>query len=455
MPPPRVPPSTASLLAETSSDRLPSLFTRASDISSDGKYLHWEDLHRRTPPEGLSRDEWWISLKIRRTATRALLPFDDKCGRPCWYTDSGELHRRLRTIDRDASGKLGARFGDGADHLTGERFLISSLMGEAITSSQLEGARTMRRVASDMLRSGRSPRDQDERMIANNYAAMMFMRGNVDKPLTLSTLLDLQRTLTEGTLDERDVGRLRQSDDVVIEDRRDGTVIHRPPPAAELTVRLGRLVDFANAEDGDVHPFVRAVVLHYMVGYDHPFVDGNGRTARALFYWSMARSGYWLTEYLSVSEIILRAPAQYVRAYLYSETDENDLTYFIDFNLRVMLRAIQALHLYIARKQREDAALFQKLRSDEFAQGFNHRQVALLGHCLRHPEHVYDIASHQRSHGVSYLTARADLSGLAERGLLEVRRQGRRLVYWRSPAFEGRLGDGGGHTSKSNGRKGG
>lgn len=44
-----------------------------------------------------------------------------------------------------------------------------------------------------------------------------------------------------------------------------------------------------------------------MIAYMHPFVDGNGRTARALFYWYMLKSGYWLTEYLSISRVIAKS----------------------------------------------------------------------------------------------------------------------------------------------------
>lgn len=51
--------------------------------------------------------------------------------------------------------------------------------------------------------------------------------------------------------------------------------------------------------------------LHFMLGYEHPFVDGNGRVARAMFDWAMLRNGYWLFEFISVSRIIRQAPAKY------------------------------------------------------------------------------------------------------------------------------------------------
>ena len=434
----RKPPSLGSLFESVPADRISKLLNAKIDEAARGKYLHWEDLRVRTPPEGLSAREWWLATKLKRAVVRQELPFMDKHGSPFWYSESGDLYRRLRAVDRDASGQIGVPFGDGFHAGSGQRYLMSSLIEEAITSSQLEGAATTRRDAKEMLRSGRAPRDNGERMIVNNHRAMDFLRRQGRDPLTVEMLLELQRTLTQGTLDANDVGRFRRPSDVVDVAQWDGTVVHTPPPATETETRIERLLAFANTDDDGhlVHPFVRAVVLHFMIGYDHPFVDGNGRTARALFYWSMARSGYWLTEYLSISTIIHKAPAQYVRAYVYSETDENDLTYFLDYNLRVMVQAIQALHLYLARKSREMDALSKAIRGSDSAAVLNHRQIALLGHILRHPDNTYTIAGHQHSHSVSYPTARADLMGLADLEFLDARRQGRKLVYRRSGEFE-------------------
>jgi Fic family protein len=53
--------------------------------------------------------------------------------------------------------------------------------------------------------------------------------------------------------------------------------------------------------DKFIHPVVRAIILHFMIGCGHLFVDGNGRTARALFYWSVLHQKYRLMEFISIS----------------------------------------------------------------------------------------------------------------------------------------------------------
>lgn len=176
-----------------------------------------------------------------------------------------------------------------------------------------------------------------------------------------------------------------------------------------------------------------------MVGYDHPFVDGNGRTARALFYWSMAKHGYWMMEYISISTILRKGPAKYARAYLYTETDANDTTYFLDFNLRVILRAIQYLQEYLSRKAREIKSVEQTLGSSLFSKHLNHRQLALLSHALRNPLGTYTIESHKNSHSVSYPTARSDLLRLTELGLLVQRKIGNAFVFRAVDSMEEKL----------------
>lgn len=399
-----------------------------------GRYFHWDELRHRTPPEGLSHEAWWAGIKIARQGLLRALPFQDKHKRSILFGMPDPVLRALHEIDRRVGGAvtMDTPIVSGEDR---DRYLVSSLIEEAITSSQLEGAATTREEAKAMLRSGRKPRDRSETMIVNNFRVMEHVRELRDEPLTPKIVLTLHRLVSEGTLDDPSgVGRLRrESDKVNVMDAQHSVVLHEPPPAAGLPQRLERLCAFANETNGDpfVHPVIRAILLHYMLGYDHPFVDGNGRTARALFYWSLARSGYWLMEYISISRLLKQAPAQYGLAYLYSETDENDTTYFILHQLTVIERAIDALYDYLARKTTEQRSAERLLRhAPAIVDRVNHRQVALLTHALKHPGHGYTVESHRRSHRVTLQTARTDLLALVKLKLLEQGKRGRALVFY-------------------------
>jgi Fic family protein len=310
---------------------------------------------------------------------------------------------------------------------TKEPFIIRSLMEEAIASSQLEGAATTRQVAKEMLRTGRKPKDHSEQMILNNWETMQFIREHRKQSLTTEMLLEIHAMVTAGTLkDPADSGRLRTRDDIVVE--YNGETVHVPPKAETLPGRIEALCKFANLNDEDnwIHPVIKGAIIHFWLAYDHPFTDGNGRTARALMYHHLLSRDYLLFEYLAISRYMVRAPGRYVRAYLYTETDENDLTYFLEYNLRAIGYAFQDLLDYLRRKQQElgDATVLLKKYH-----GLNFRQKNLLSHAIRHPDAVYTIEAHKNYHGVVYQTARTDLLQLASKGFVKREKQGREYVF--------------------------
>ena len=355
-----------------------------------------------------------------------------KGGAPFKYSLPDLLLRSLHHVDQRCGGEVAMDEVVTTDRQARNRYLVNSLMEEAIRSSQLEGATTSRQVAKELLRSGREPKDRSERMIVNNFRALQFMREGMGDTLTPSSVLELHRIVTDGTLDSPEAaGRLQQPGEerVAVYDRDDGRRIHTPPPAEELPGRLQCLCDFANEGDDSeqfVHPVIRAILLHFCLAYDHPFEDGNGRTARILFFWSMRKHGYWLVEYLPISKLLREAPARYERAFLETETDEGDTTYFLIHQMQVVERAIEELHDYLSRKIGEIKEVEDLIHDSD---GFNHRQLALLSDALRHPGRNYSFREHAEMHRVTHETARADLSRLAKRGLLARRKIGREYAF--------------------------
>lgn len=432
---PAKPPDFDALLSQVlkgGADRFAELVTglRAND-EAVLSYLPWDKVRYRKPPNGMSHEEWWLLVKMARNGAARTLPLLGKEGRPFRYSLPDSVLRMSEEINRNASGSISISE-QVTDPATRDRYLVSSLIEEATTSSQLEGASTTGKVAKEMIRSGRPPRDRSEKMILNNYYAMRRIIEVADVELSPELICEIHRIVTEGTLDDgSQAGRIQRPSDerVAIYQSVSNDILHTPPPAAELPERLQRLCDFANGKLGEsyVPPVLRALTIHFMIGYDHPFVDGNGRTARALFYWSMLRQGFWLTEFLTVSRILRQAPSQYARSYLLTQQDDNDLTYFFLYHLRIIERAIDELHEHLARKMRE-VRDFQK--SVAILPGrFNHRQIALLEHGVKNPHAHYTSLSHSSSHRVSDETARKDLAALEKLGLLNRTKNGYAYVW--------------------------
>jgi Fic family protein len=409
--------------------RLYELIRRERELDPD--YLHWDNLRHREPPAGLTHEEWWCGIKLARASGLRPIPLTDTTGQPFSYSVPDSVFRQLHYVDQHCSGEIAMPEVVTTDEQARHHYLVNSLMEEAIRSSQLEGASTSRRVAKELLRSGRQPKDRSERMIRNNYLALQFMR-TVDDKLTPNVIIELQRILTDGTLENADAaGRIQgpQDDRIAVYDNIDGTLVHTPPPAEQLPRRLMALCDFANEGDDSepfIHPVVRGIIVHFWLAYDHPFEDGNGRTARALFYWYMRIRGYWLVEYLSISRILRDAPAQYGRAFLLTETDDRDVTYFLDYQLGVIERAVRELHKYLDRKVEELRRVKQLVQRSA---AFNHRQLALLGYALRNPDEPFTFRTHAQSHDVTHETARTDLLALEEHGLLNRRTVRGRYVF--------------------------
>ncbi len=435
------PPTDELMRSAEQAGRLGAIFAAVADRAEPGKYYHWDKIRHLAPPEGLSTPEWWLALKFRRGTQYRGLPLRDTGGKPFVYAFADPIPERLHEIDLSLGGSIGMPE-QVTNRETKDRYLVSSLIEEAITSSQLEGAATTREQAREMILANRKPRDTAERMILNNYLTMRHLADMKTRELTPELVLDLHTRVTSDTLaDATDAGQIRSSDRAVrVHDSAENAVLHEPPPADELDKRMDSMCAFANGESehGYVHPVLRSIILHFWLAYDHPFVDGNGRTARALFYWSMLRYEYWLCEYISISEILLKAPSKYARSFRYTETDENDLTYFILYQLDVIRRAIAQLRRYVKRKTSELQRLEAELKATTL---LNHRQRALIGHALRHPRHIYSVESHLRSHNVVHQTARNDLLDLAERKLLTARKVGRKWRFVPAPDLERKLRD--------------
>lgn len=406
-------------------------------------YLHWDKLRFKKAPGSLTSEEWWLRIKLaRQSIARQTDLLLTKQGSPLWYCLPDVVLKSVDAITRQASGDIVVSE-QVTNNQTKDTYVVNSLIEEAITSSQLEGAVTSRRVAKDMIRSGRGPKDRSERMILNNYRAMRRISEVRDEDLTPDLVCEIHRIVTEGTLDDPSAAGKLQDDDahrVAVWSESDDQILHLPPPAAELPERLRRLCDFANERDSGPYmpPVLRAIAIHFMFGYDHYFEDGNGRTARAMFYWSMLRQGYWLAEFLTISRILKEAPAKYGRSYLLTESDQGDLTYFFVYHLGVIERAIRDLHAYLARKAEEIREAQERLKA--LPGEFNYRQLALLEGAIKEQSHVgYSAASHARTHNVTTETARTDLAALERKGFLVQHRVGRRFVWFAAPDLTERL----------------
>lgn len=396
----------------------------------NSSYLYWDKVKYMAPAD-VDPAVLWQAVKLQRIANAKAVTFGKY---KFYFTVTEQMHAMLHEFDMNIGGSLGT------NNLIPENdknfYLVSSVMEEAIASSQMEGASTTRKVAKDMLRKNLKPRDKSQLMIANNYATIRYLSEHRDDEFTVERLLDIHRYISAGTLENKDdEGSIRQTDDIVVMDGITGDIAHTPPPHEEVAQLLEELCTFANNDSPDdfIHPIIKGIILHFMLAYIHPFADGNGRTARSLVYWYMMKKGYWLTEYLSISRIIYTSKAKYERAFLYTEHDDNDLSYFIQFNLDTMKRAYEELKNYLQRKinERDSILMFKGVK------GINQRQAHILKIITGKENEILTVKEVATRFNITGHTARTDLQGLVRQGLMdEIPLNNRLIGYVKSETYD-------------------
>jgi len=394
-------------------------------------YLYWDKAQYKAHPKEITPEELWSLVKFFRanSPNRTQTPIRDEKGVSFTWQQVAGMDSILHEFDMQLGGFLETTIPHG--ETARRRFISRGIMEEAIASSQLEGANTTRKAAKKILLEKRTPRNRSERMIVNNYQAMLKIESVLkNENLSRAALLDLHATLVEDTIDEKDAGRFRRDNDkIIVSDPKTDIVYHIPPSEKFLKIEIDRLIDFANDDSRRgqfVHPIIKAIMLHFWLGYLHPFTDGNGRLARAIFYWYALRRNYWAFSYLPISRVIKNSPAQYRDAYVYTEQDDNDLTYFIDFNIRKIRQAKNEFESYIKRKEKESRFITEKARSQY---ELNDRQIQLLRFLYKNPNATTTIKTHSQIHDKSRMTARKDLENLEDLGFIISKKVGRDRLF--------------------------
>ncbi len=374
------------------------------------EYLYWDKVKYKA--KIATPQEYWNAIKLSRSLNSQTISFGSNLFQ---FVTTDFVQRLLHYFDLHIGGNLGSNVGIAETDKT--KFMISSIMEEAISSSQMEGANTTRKKAKEMIQKELKPKNKSEQMIMNNFVTMKHVVQHKTEDLTPEKLLYIHNLISNNTLENKyEEGVFRENDEIFVVNYSNSEVVHTPPKHQEIEKLINELCEFFNNEQKTfIHPIIKGIIIHFMIGWIHPFTDGNGRTARTLFYWYMLKNGYWLTEYLTISTIIKDTKNQYEKAFLYTENDQNDVTYFITYHLKTMEKAFIGLKDYIGRKQKEviQAAKFIKIPN------VNERQAQILKTVNEDSDRVLSSKEIENRFSISSFTARADLNNLESLGFLE------------------------------------
>lgn len=400
---------------------------------SNEVYLFWDRVKYQSPIFGLDVEKSWQLIRLLRQMRSQSTPIVAENGRKFTWYRTPSVDEKLRKIDMYAGGSF---LHNQSEPLTNpQKYITRGILEEAIASSQLEGADTSRRYAKRMIAENIKPRNKSDWMILNNYKALLKIDQEYSqRDLSRSLLLEIQETLTKNSLDyKKDVGRFRTDNDDIGVYLNDEILVHDPPKEAFLMKELDRLIDFANDNTVFIHPVIKATMLHFWLGYLHPFCDGNGRTARAIFYWYMIKNDYWAMLYLPLSTLIKRSPIQYMRAYVYAEQDGLDFSYFFDYVIRKIIASIDEFNSFVDETVLENQKISELINREIKT---NNRQNQMIKYLLAAPNNYVSIASHARLNNVVRLTAERDIKALRDQDLLRSERNGKSVHYFASDKLQ-------------------
>ncbi len=389
--------------------------------STDDRYYYWDELkYRKNLPFPDDLEKSWSLIKLHRQVSYKALKFGN---REFYYNVTENIQKNLHEFDLKLIGGL---YKSPITQYDKAEYLKSSVLEEAIASSQVEGAATTTKVAFEMLKSERKPRNESEQMIFNNLRAIKFITGELDKKLDFEFIVEIHKIMTANTSAEYCSGAFRETP-IFVQDHVDGEIAHTPPDADAVGYFMQDLCDFANSEKPFIHPIIKASIIHFMFGFIHPFLDGNGRTARALFYWFLLKKDYSLIKNISISRAILNSRIQYDKAFLKTENDDNDMTYFINYSIKSLRVAFESLINYRDKKKIE-ADNSNLIAYKLLEKGLNKRQADLVSHLYSKEDANVNISLYSSRHEVVRQTARKDLNELIRMGLIGEQKSRRDIV---------------------------
>ncbi len=407
-----------------------------SPVDDQGKYFPYDEFRHRVHKD-LDVDLAWAFTKEARTRQQQFLFILGGQGIPVTFVQTTIIQKATTIVGQNtttAALEWTCKKNGEDQHF---QYLLNDLVeDEAISSSQLEGAATTTLVAKEMLKKKREPRSMDEKMILGNFKMMRFAWDHREQELTSNLIKELHYVGVDGIENDRYApGAFRVSDDVVIADQ-DDNIVHQPPLAQNIEDQLKELCEWINVNHNDfdsnnyIHPLIKAITIHFSIGYEHPFRDGNGRVARALFYWFMFKNNYGAFRYISISNLLKEAATQYGKSYLYTETDDMDLTYFIDYQCSIITRAVSAFNKHCQKifagiesfnKWLWNSGIYGKL-SDKQKTVF---QVAKCNQIT-----IFTTTNVKENLGCSYNTAASVLNGLCELNLFGKRKEGKEWIFY-------------------------
>ena len=376
--------------------------------TTQAKYVAPEKLKHLISTYGYKRSDWNKFLGKQILSLRKINSFPlfmESIDKKFWYFQTDEILKNVTAIEK--KGEELFRIVRSNMSFT-KAFARDAQYEEAIMSAIYEGANTTRSEAKKFISNRESPASKAHKMVLNNFKANEWIKDNKSIPLTKEVVLRIHEIITIGTLEKEDepyCGKFRD-DEVVV----GNASIHKGIDEGLINDAIDEAIQLITNNQRYLHPLLKGIILHYLIAYIHPFFDGNGRTARALFYFKCLKHGLDWVNFLSISSALKEPGKGYENSFKLVKENDWDLTYFIIYSLKSLSRALDIVEEKV-NKLCSIPNLKDSLSLDD-------TQITLLQRLYLHTERIIDVKEHAANIGKSDESARLELKDLVAKDLL-------------------------------------
>lgn len=384
-------------------------------------YRSLENIRHRLKQNGESEkdSESQISNVLKARKLGAIPLFLKSIDKKFWFFPADCIMRKIREIEVDGQQVYELIHRNSSFE---KDFYLDATIEEAISSAIYEGANSTRAEAQQLIASGSPPKTKDEWMLVNNFRAMQWIKENKTKEVSKDLILNIHEIVTRNTLSGDDInfaGKFRN--DRVFVHSRTNEVKHEGIDFKKIETAIDEAIEVTTKNPRYLPPLLKGILLHYFIAYIHPFFDGNGRTARTLFYFKAMKNSLPFVELLSVSAYLKNYGRQYEKSFEDVVSNQLDITYFIDFNLDALLKAV--------KKVREKVEFLVKIVNLKARYELSDFQIVLLQKTALHKFRKIDVESFAAEIGRSREIARQELKKLSDLGFMVEERESKKFVY--------------------------
>ena len=318
-------------------------------------YTSKRDMISRVPL-GVQPDALWQELLNQRRSKSTVLPLYSYKGTPYWYVTTDKMIAASEKI-------VEALYENDVDYDPYAEPPTVSTLEEIFFTSYVEGSQMTIQAAMDFLTGGQPPRDIEEQLITNNRVAGSYASANLYRPIEAGLLRELITILTDG-MDEG--GQDYRTTETVDYSPADGEQFSFPS-ARTVPDRVGELSAFLASPQ--IHPLIKAAVAQAYMIILRPFPEGNERLGRVLSSMILLRAGYAFFSDVSLSALIARKSYGYYEAMANILREENggDLTYFLEYFLELLSRAVDERRLRMTQREEQARQAEQELAKTPLA----------------------------------------------------------------------------------------